>query len=830
MRTANTFLLACCLSSAFSLRSGAETVPAQGEGVPLSLATGVSVTNIVAQGTNSPTTNVTIAPFRLTVPAFEGMERLDILVSSDLNGGWTTNASSATTNAPGANQLTGYDWTNGLVGPAQFQRAAVTPIDSNKLLTAIAFNRLAYGPSPYELAEILGVNADGIIGGPGATGAIKTIQQWIDEQLNPASIAEDVTNQFGELAALGVRFSDYATIILSNTTLTNFSTNITETPPGSGIFVTNFSTNTTANTETNQSGTLDFHNFRAWYAMHGVGARRQLLEVLLYWLENHHVSQWTKTRDTFSGAYNGSAGVARDRIPTAMESREHMAFRAAMLNPSITWRELLYIQHQSESMTVYLDTNDSIANGTSIANENYGREILELFCMGVDNGYDQRDITAVSVAWSGWDVQKVREAGKLYLHQTNALAGNVTINSGVYALQYRSLRHCNSNIYAFYKTTNDIAGTRASPESAQTFNNNYPNGPVIPGTAGFKYVASRFNGSGMTPSYNYTAQPYGTNTVPGSYALFIPATSTGSSDNISTNTARTNKAYTIMNHIANLPYTQEFISVKLCRLLVHDNFRYGTTGYDFSDGIVTPEEQLVWDCMMAWENNVPKGQIWKVVKTITDSSLFRSQAAQGTKIKTPLEYTLSAVRALRASTNDTFAAGSFSSDTDGYTIVSGNSATTLTHPLNRMGRYLIFDREEPDGYPETGTVYVGASSLTERNRWISTILDNNQTDGIAGGNRTRARPTHLLQKFVPVAKQTDGDTVARFFLSCLFPGEGEANLDYYRRRGIDILDTSLAGTHTPDSFGSQALNSDEYNYRVQRLVAYLLTMPRFHEQ
>jgi hypothetical protein len=121
--------------------------------------------------------------------------------------------------------------------------------------------------------------------------------------------------------------------------------------------------------------------------------------VLLYWLENHHVSQWTKARDTFSGPYNGSTGVARDRIPTAMESREHMAFRKAMLNPSVTWRELLYIQHESQSMTVYLDTNDSVANGSNIANENYGREILELFCMGVDNGYDQR--TSRPSRWLG---------------------------------------------------------------------------------------------------------------------------------------------------------------------------------------------------------------------------------------------------------------------------------------------------------------------------------------------------------------------------------------------------------------------------------------------
>jgi hypothetical protein len=818
MRTATNFLSVCCLTTLFAAQASAEIVPTNPDGVTVNLATGVSVTNVVAQGINAPTTNVAVVPLRVSVPPYEGLERLDILVSGDLVT-WTTNSSSATTNTPGANNLVGHGWSNGLTGTASFQRAVVTPIDNDKLLTAIAFNRLAYGPTPYELAQILGVNADGIIGGPGATGATKTIQQWIDEQLNPASISEDVTNQFGELAALGARFAGYSDIILSNTTITNVTiTNIM----GTNYFVTN----TVANTETNGPGTLDFHNFRAWYAMHAVGARRQLLEVLLYWLENHHVSQWTKARDTFSGPYNGSAGVARDRIPTAMESREHMAFRTAMLNPNVTWRELLNIQHESQSMTVYLDTNDSVANGSNVANENYGREILELFCMGVDNGYDQRDITAISVAWSGWDVQKVSSYGNLYIHQTAPLAGSAATNTGVYALQYRSARHCNSNIYAFYLTTNDIAGTRGS-----SYNNNYPNGPVIPGAAGFKMIPSKFNGTGMTPSYNYANKLYGSNTVAGSYALFIPATAaTGFDNNTSTNAARTNKAYTIMNHIANLPFTQEFISVKLCRLLVHDNFQYGETGYNFSDGIVTPEEQLVWDCMMAWETNVPKGQIWKVVKTITDSSLFRSQAAQGSKIKTPLEYTLSAVRALRASTNGTYAAGSFSSDTDGYTIVSGNSSTAIAHPLNRMGRYLIFDREEPDGYPETGTTYVGAGALTERARWVSTILDDNQSDGISGGARTRIRPTHLLQQFVPVGKQTNADTVARFFLSCLLPGEGEANLDYYRRRGIDILDTSLAGTYTAGSFSSQAVNSTEYNYRVQRLVAFLLTMPRFHEQ
>jgi uncharacterized protein (DUF1800 family) len=825
------------------------STPTQGADVPSSplyltnLKAGVLVTNWSALGTAPAVSNVTTAPILLTVPAYQNMDLLEIqtLDSRDPNNpAWSTNATSARTNAPGVNNLVGYDWTVPLpnITNGTLVRAVLKPIDTNKLVTAIAMNRLAYGPTPYELRDVLGTNLDGIIGGPGATGATKTIDQWIDEQLRPwdFSASEDVTNQFAELAALGARFTELGMVILSNTTITN----IVEDPPGT------FTTNTTPNTETNGPGTLSFHNFRAWYAMHGVGARRQLLEVMLYWLENHHVSQWTKARDTFSGVFNGQAADTRERVPTALESREHMAFRNALLNPACTWYDLLRIQHESASMIVYLDTNDSIGNDENVANENYAREILELFCMGVDNGYDQRDITALSAAWTGWDVRKIRtnQAGivggvpqiGLYAGITNG--NDLTFNSssnrlhrGVYTIQFRPTVHCNSNIYAFYNTTNDIAGTRGN-----SYSNNYPNGPLIVGPGAYKMVDARFNGSTMNPPFNYAAVQYGRSNnavipINGAYSLFIPATATTTPGNATLNTARTNKAYTVMNHLADLPYTQEFICVKLCRLLVHDNFEYGVTGYDFSDATVTPEEQLVWDCMMAWETNTPKGQIWKVIRTITDSDLFRSSATYGRKIKTPLEFTLSAVRALRISTNGTDLAGTFSSDTDGYTLVSGSSSTATAHPLNRMGRYLIFDREEPDGYPETGSVYVGAGALTERNRWISTILDNNQSDGISGGARTQARPSHLLAQFVPLAKRTNPDIVARFFLSCLFPGEGEANLDYYRRRAIEILDTSHAtGVHTAGSFEGQAAGSTEHVYRVHRMVALLMTMPRFHEQ
>jgi hypothetical protein len=280
-----------------------------------------------------------------------------------------------------------------------------------------------------------------------------------------------------------------------------------------------------------------------------------------------------------------------------------------------------------------------------------------------------------------------------------------------------------------------------------------------------------------------------------------------------------------MDQMADLPFTQEFISVKLCRLLVHDNFEIG---YDFSDGVVTPEEQLVWNCMMAWETNTPKGQIYKVIKTITDSSLFRSEAAYRQKLRDPLEFTMAAIRALRIASNEVYTAGNFSADTLGYSVVAGTSAQGASFPLNRMGLFLIFDRDAPDGYPETGPTYVGASGLAERIRWINSVMSptyNTTPDGIEGGNYTKIDPRAVLNRFLSPAAQTDADKVVRLFLTLLFPGEGEINLDGYRRIGLSLLNQTSTGTTSPWT-GSAA----QINDRVPRMVAALMSLPRFNEQ
>ncbi len=62
-------------------------------------------------------------------------------------------------------------------------------------------------------------------------------------------------------------------------------------------------------------------------------------------------------------------------------------------------RTLLVKMARDPAMLVYLD---GVLNTRTAPNENFGREFWELFTLGVDNGYTQEDIVAVSKAWSGY--------------------------------------------------------------------------------------------------------------------------------------------------------------------------------------------------------------------------------------------------------------------------------------------------------------------------------------------------------------------------------------------------------------------------------------------
>jgi uncharacterized protein (DUF1800 family) len=653
-------------------------------------------------------------------------------------------------------------------------------------------------------------------------------------------------------------------------------------------------------------GTASLNDLAAWHSLHAVQSKKQLLEVLLQFLENHFVTQQSKSRDYFDGILDSG----EDQTATHLEYRELQRWRQALLNPNVTFYDLLKISAESPAMIIYLDTVNSRGDGTRIANENYARELLELFTFGVDNGYDQNDITVMSRAWTGWSVDIVdytNEFNPFARQSTTARPG--TVNNpptradldGIWAFNYRANRHSvgpkvifpgktvparfgapyagrdyelklaagggtnwqyvtmsgrpttlNAALYIYNTGTGDcyvddvkiVAGAVAEAGANLLQNGGFENGlngwtvsanvtgstttggPTHSG-AGALHLVSTSPGTGRTTSIWRQDHALATNQIYTLSYWYLPGTNMNgnlvlrlSGDGINsspgTSTNSIQEAYEVLAHLADQPFTQEYISVKLCRLLVHDDFAHG---YDFTDPNLSPEGQLVRACMQAWESGSPKGQIRQVLEVILNSELFRSQSASMQKVKTPFEFTVSAVRALRAQDGTNYTA-----NTDGYGIRS---------PINRMGRMRLFDREEPDGWPEAGAPWISAGTLTERLRFAQTLLLPNVSGvnrGDATGNVTD--PVRLLKLKLPASAWNDAAAVAEYFVNIIYPGEGRANLDEYRQTAVWYLNTGdngAAGTLF-SALDANGPANGPYDLRVRGMVAMLMTFPRFQEQ
>ena len=818
------------------------------------LITGIAISNSQQQITWTP---------------YPAAETYQLLSTRDLSQLWSETLSGA---------ILGQTWVGTNADTSSFYKVAVTPMSSNALLTANVLNRLAYGPTPDELERVLT--------GPNPIGP----QASIDEQLDFPSVQETLDTDdraygggaswaYGTVTgtAANPRFylflSGAGTVYVDDVKLVTGS--VPEAGPNllsNGDFeavlspawtVTSNFTNSAISTAVAHSGqsslqlvataagtgqgnaiwqpvipftttqiyTLSFwylpdpnaaadlslsvrlsssatfvtvpvrplptpallygklragansvfdlaanlSSLRAWFVMHAVGAKRQLLEVLTQFLENHFVTEHSKTDDYFARFYNNSELL--DRIATDLEFREISRWREALANPKCTFYDLLRISAESPAMIVYLDTVTSRGDGTFVANENYARELLELFTFGVDNGYDQDDIVAMSRAWTGWRVRLVdppnisdplapQATNQFQIGVTNATAISNLV--GVWTFNYRSDRHNTSKKTIFPNKT--VPARFGAP------------------WAGRNYQLVLTNGSGANSLQD---------------------------------------GYQVLAHLANQPFTEEYISTKLCRLFVHDDFTHGVNNYADPDSL-SPEGRLVLACMRAWENSEPQGQIRPVLKTIFDSDLFRGHGSSQQKIKTPLEFTVGTIRALRAAKPD----GSFSASTDGYSI-SGRSRTASTAPLTRMGAMMLFDRGAPDGYPENAAAWVSAGTLADRIRFEQTVLmatsDANKSDGLSGGNNNTSDPVGLLKLKLPAADLKEPVRIVDYFLSIFYAGEGRANLSLYRKSAVTFLNTADDGVAS-SPFQSLSPGTSAYDTRVRGAVALLLSFQRFQEQ
>ncbi|MCI0535144.1 MAG: DUF1800 domain-containing protein [Verrucomicrobiales bacterium] len=488
------------------------------------------------------------------------------------------------------------------------------------------------------------------------------------------------------------------------------------------------------------AGSAGLRELQAWSIRHAVRSKRQLFEVLTHFFDNHFTTYTPKSQEYVLG--KAKAGT-EESIATNFEYRELIKWRDVLLNPNGTFYDLLKISAESPAMVIYLDT---VTSKNGAANENYARELMELFTMGVDNGYDQQDIEEMSRAWTGWQVDKLIPG-----QEDNPFArpiSNPVARAGYWSLRFRGDYH-------------DVEPKTIFPA---------------------KTIAARFGSPHAGKSYQ----------------LELPARAgeSGMQD-----------GYDIIAHLADLPYTQEYISVKLCRLFVHERFAHGV--YDYTLPELSPEAALVRDCMRAWDTPAGdgrKGNVRQVVGVILNSPLLRQHAASQQKVRSPFKFVVSTVRALRAAKPD----GEFTSQSGGSDLID---------PMARLGMSL-FNREQPDGWSEFGADWINSSSLIERMRFVQNRLHV--------GTYT-ADPVGLLELKLPAVRWSEAPTVVDYFLSILFPAEGKANLDLDRTTALTFLNTLDDGV-TPSPFSELSPDSDTYEARVRGMVAFLMGLPRFQEQ
>ena len=86
---------------------------------------------------------------------------------------------------------------------------------------------------------------------------------------------------------------------------------------------------------------------------------------------------------------------------TALMLKQIQLFRSQGL---ARFDDLLVLVSKDPAMALWLDSVLNNAAGANVPNENYAREVMELYSLGADNGYNQADITQLARALSGWSL------------------------------------------------------------------------------------------------------------------------------------------------------------------------------------------------------------------------------------------------------------------------------------------------------------------------------------------------------------------------------------------------------------------------------------------
>lgn len=229
-----------------------------------------------------------------------------------------------------------------------------------------------------------------------------------------------------------------------------------------------------------------------------------------------------------------------------------------------------------------------------------------------------------------------------------------------------------------------------------------------------------------------------------------------------------------LDAIAGHPCTVDFISRKILQRFVTDE----------------PDQGLVDELIAVWNdpgNPNGVGDMGAVLTAALTSETFLDPDTTGSKIKTPLEFLASTLRATRGTT-------------DGVT-------TVLTY-LVSMGHIPHYNAV-PTGWPEDGASWLGTNNTLDRQNFGFALFASSSPVFMAD-------PIGLMHDNGVVTTPGHAADIVDFYSDVLF---GKALTPAERQAAIDYLDT--------DDFGDPA---DYDEARVLETIAAMLGYPQFQEQ
>ena len=126
-----------------------------------------------------------------------------------------------------------------------------------------------------------------------------------------------------------------------------------------------------------RSNVLETRRLALWWADRMVSTPRPLEEKMTLFWHDHFATSEVKVRDV---------------------RKMHLQNRTLRKHATADFQSLVLAVMRDPAMLVYLDNRENVKENP---NENFGRELLELFTMGVGN-YTEQDIREASRAFTGW--------------------------------------------------------------------------------------------------------------------------------------------------------------------------------------------------------------------------------------------------------------------------------------------------------------------------------------------------------------------------------------------------------------------------------------------